>query len=168
MFDINEDIVYGGYSVCRIIGTEKNDLNGNMIDYYVLRPAFDPGSKIFVPMNNEKLTRKMHRLISETEVYELIRIIPDLQIVWIENESERREIYREALLKRDRREIINIIKTLRSHKQEQLEKKRRLHIYDEKILKEAEKTLFEEFAYILNMDPKGVSDFIDEQLKMIS
>ena len=58
------------------------------------------------------------------------------------------------------------IKFVYFHQQEQQKNGRRLHITDERFMKEAEKMLYEEFAYVLNIRKNQVLPFILNQVQV--
>lgn len=163
MFRADEVIIYGGYSVCKIAEITQRELDGKMVDYYVLKPIFNSGSTVFVPMNNEVLQKRMHTVICKESACELIKSMPSIGTIWVDNENARKEKYRDILAKRERSEVVGLIKALHIHQRQQYEKKRRLHISDERFLKEAEKTLCEELAFVLEMSPEDVPDLIRTQ-----
>lgn len=160
MFSAEEVIIYGGYSVCKIAEITQRELDGKMVDYYVLKPIFNPGSTVFVPVNNETLQKRMHTVIGRENAEKLIISMPQIDTIWVDNENARKEKYKDILAKRDRSKIIGLIKALHIHQRQQAEKKRRLHISDERFLKEAEKTLCEELAFVLGMSPEDVPNLI--------
>ncbi|MBR5272603.1 MAG: CarD family transcriptional regulator [Clostridia bacterium] len=164
VFSVEEVIIYGGYSVCRILEIIPKELDGKMVDYYVLNPVFDCRAKIFVPANNPVLEKKMHRVLCEQDAYDLIQSIPQETEIWIDNPVARKERYTDIFTCRNRHEIIGLIKALRSHRALQATKKRRLHISDERFLKEAEKTMCEELAFALHISPSDVPQFIAQRL----
>lgn len=164
MFNINDNVVYGSQGVCTIVEiTEKPFLN-QKLKYYVLRPAYQKDSKVFVPVDNEKLTQKMRRVLSATEIKELLSQLPDEDTLWIENENERKQKFQEILKEGDRTKLVMLIKALSLHQQEQKDKGKKLHNCDEIFLKEAEKLLYNEFALVLQIEPCQVLPFILEQI----
>lgn len=165
MFCTDEVIIYGGYSVCKIAEITQKELNGEMIDYYVLKPVFNPDSTVFVPTNNEILKKRMHAVICKEDTCALIKSMPQIEEIWIDNEGKRKELYKDILARHERNEIVGLIKALHIHQKQQTEKKRRLHISDERFLKEAEKTLCEELAYVLDMAPEDVPSLIRSQVQ---
>ena len=165
MFCAEEVIIYGGYSVCKIAEITQKELDGEMVDYYVLKPIFNFGSTVFVPVNNEALKKRMHTILCRDNACELIKSMPQIEMIWVDNEGKRKELYKEILAKRDRAEVIGLIKALHIHQKQQHEKKRRLHLSDERFLKEAEKTLCEELAFVLEMLPEDVPNFIRAQVQ---
>ena len=165
MFCTEEIIIYGGYSVCKIAEITQKELDGKMVDYYVLKPVFNPDSTVFVPVNNDMLKKRMHKIICRDDALSLIRSMSQIEKIWIDSENARKEMYKDILARRERCEIVGLIKALHIHQQQQSEKKRRLHISDERLLKEAEKTLCEELAFVLEIAPEEVPSLIKEQVQ---
>ncbi len=166
MFNAEEVIIYGGYSVCKIVEITQKELDGKMVDYYVLKPVFNSGSTVFVPVNNEILRKRMHTVICKNDALDLIKSMPMIEVIWVDNENARKEKYKGILAKRERSEIIGLIKALHIHQKQQADKKRRLHISDERFLKEAEKTLCEELAFVLETAPEDVPALIRSQVQV--
>ena len=134
--------------------------------YYVLKPVYNSNSTVYVPVDNETLTAKMRRVLSAAEIYEIIRAIPSESSMWIEDENERKEKYREILQRGDRMELVRIIKALYHHQQAQRAKGKHLHTADEHFFKEAEKMLYDEFALVLQIRPDQVVPFILQQVEL--
>ena len=164
MFQINDTVVYGAQGVCRIEEISKREMAGKAMDYYVLKPVYDSNSTLFVPVSNDKLTAKMRRVSSPEEIVALISSMPGENAEWIENENERKERYKEAIARGNRRELIQIIKSLYLHQQKLQEKGKRLHLADDRIFREAERMLYDEFALVLHIKREQVLPFILQQL----
>ena len=99
------------------------------------------------------------------DVMKLIKEMPKEGSIWIENSDERKESYRKILERGERTELVKLIKTLYMHKQKQKKSGKKLHIADEKILKDAEHMLYDEFAYVLDIPHNEVVPFISGQLQ---
>ena len=125
---------------------------------------YDSNSTLFVPVSNDKLTAKMRRVSSPEEIVALISSMPGENAEWIENENERKERYKEAIARGNRRELIQIIKSLYLHQQKLQEKGKRLHLADDRIFREAERMLYDEFALVLHIKREQVLPFILQQL----
>ena len=106
MFQVDDVIIYGAQGVCKITGTEEKVLSGKKKTYFVLKPVSDKGSTIFVPTNNELVLRKMRRPLTKDEIHKLIDSMPNENAVWVENENERKELYKNILAKGDHLELI--------------------------------------------------------------
>lgn len=166
MFQINDTVLYGAEGVFKIKDTTKMDFLGEQKDYFVLESLSKGKSAVYVPMWNESLLAKMRRVLSKEEIYEIIKLMPDEELIWIDDENQRLAEYKEILLKGDHREIVKLIKTLFVHKEKQKAIGKNLHKVDEKFLKDAEKLLYEEFAYVLDIKPDQVVPFIQQQIEL--
>ena len=158
MFQVNDVIVYGVQGVCKITGTEEKMLSGKKKTYFVLKPVGDKGSTIFAPTDNELVLKKMRRLLTKDEIDKLIDSMPDENAVWVANENERKELYKNILAKGDHLELIKMIKAVYTHKAEREAEGKRLHMSDERFFKDAEQILYNEFQYVL--DIKGKDDLM--------
>lgn len=161
-YEVNDTVLYGIHGVCRIADIEEE--KGAV--YYVLRPVYDEKAKVFVPKGNERLEKKMRRILSAEEIYQLIREMPEEESIWIQDENVRKERYKRILAEGDRRQLIRLIKTLYLQQQSQTGRGKKLYKVDEKFMKEAEKMLYEEFAHVLDIRPEQVVPFITQQIKV--
>lgn len=166
MFSINDYLVYGIYGVCKIEAMSERTVCGRKACYYVLKPVYEEKSTVYVPVDNEALTGKMRRVLSAEEIYALIKSMPSGEAAWIESEQERKREYTRILSNGSREELMLMIKALYTHRQMLLAKKRKPHLSDEGFLKDAEKLLYEEFAYVLNIKRSQVAPFIAEQIEI--
>ncbi len=164
MFQVNDTILYGVHGVCRITDITTKNLCGNTMEYYVLQQVYDMKSVLFVPTQNPALTDKMKKILSPAEIYDMIQAMPDEKTIWIPNEPQRKERYAAILKSGDRTELIRMIKTLHLHKNEQLQKGKKMHMADERFLHDAESLLHEEFAHVLKIKREQVLPFILEQV----
>lgn len=165
MYQINDTIIYGTNGICKIIDITDKNFSGKKAEYFILKPLNNQASTIYVPVNNEDLKKKMRRILSPSEIYQIIHDMPMEESIWIENENERKEKYKEMIARGDRRELVKIIKALYTHQQQLQAKGKKLHVADERFFKEAEKLLYEEFAIVLNIKPEEVLPFLLEQIQ---
>ena len=155
VFSVNDVIVYGAQGVCKITGTEEKTISGKKKTYFVLKPVEDKCSTIFVPTDNELVCKKMRRLLTKDQIHQLIDAMPQENAVWVENENERKELYRNILAKGDHLELIQMIKSIYAHKKEREAQGKRLHMSDEHFFKDAEQILYNEFRYVLSLSDKN-------------
>ncbi|MGL6197673.1 MAG: CarD family transcriptional regulator [Lachnospiraceae bacterium] len=165
-YKVNETILYGTHGVCRITEISERKFGEESMEYYILKPLYDKKSTLFVPANSEKLLKKMRRVLTVEEIYDLIKAMPDQNTIWIENESERKDKYKEILSKGNRKDLVCLIKTLYKHQLEQQEKGKKLHIADERFMKDAEHLLHAEFAHVLEIQYEQVVPFILQELQL--
>ena len=166
MIKVNDTVLYGVHGVCKVAEITERTLGGRRVEYFVLKPVFERGSTVYVPVENQVLTSKIKRILSAEEIYAMIRSMPQEELLWVENEGERRALFQEILNSGDRERLIQLIKTLYVRQQKRLEQKKNLLMFDEKVMKEAERILYEEFAYVLKIDRDQVLPFITQQINV--
>lgn len=164
MFDIGESLIYGASGICQLEDILERDINQETRRCYVLRPVYEAGSTLYVPVGSEKLEAKMRPLLCREEVYALIDEMPQEDADWIENENQRRESYTQALASGDRTQLVQLIKTVFARQQELRAAGRKLRMSDERFMKDAERALYDEFAYVLGMAREEVFPFICQRL----
>lgn len=165
-FRINEAVLYGAEGVCRIAEISEQNFMGEPKRYYVLKPIYAGRSTVFVPIDNAALTAKMRRVLSPEEIYALIRAMPNEAALSIDDDNARREHCREIIGSGDRAELVGLIKALYNRRVAQQAKGRKLHLADERLLQDAEKILYDEFAHVLQIKRDEVLPFILEQINV--
>ena len=165
MFQVNDTVLYGGQSVCTIIEISRQKVGKDYRMYYILKPVFDNKSTVYIPCENETLVSKMKPLMTLSEVRELIETLHKQSLDWVENDILRKEQYSEILYCGDRKKIASLIRTLYLHKEKQKQTGKKFHITDEQLFERAQKLLHEEIAFLLNIHPNDVPDFIEAQLQ---
>lgn len=160
MFNIGEYIVYGMNGVCRVEEIGPMSLNG--IDsekvYYTLLPLYTKGSRVFTPVDNQKVV--MRPVISEQEVCQLIDDMQNIEELDVLDDKRRELAYKEAVKSCDCREWIRIINTARKRKEERLAQGKKMSACDERYLKQAQDNLYGEFAISLKIDKGEVESYI--------
>lgn len=164
MFNIGEYIVYGMNGVCRVEEIGPMSLNGVDSDkmYYTLLPLYTKGSRVFTPVDNQKVV--MRPVISEQEVCQLIDDIRNIEEIEVSDDKRRELVYREAVKSCDCRELIRIINTTRKRKEERLAQGKKMSACDERYLKQAQDTLYGEFAISLKIEKGEVEEFISSRI----
>lgn len=165
MFHINDVVVYGAQGVCEIVDIDEKKLDGEIKEYFVLKPKGDSGATFYVPTWNEKAWSKMRRVMTKTDVNALIDAMPSKTPTWIENENERRDTYKKIIASGDQAAIILMVQALFLHKKEREAQGKRLHMSDEHFMKDAEQLLYNEWQYVLNVDKAGLMAYIFERIE---
>lgn len=156
MFAVKDQVNYGAVGVCTVADIRKEKIGGELTEYYVLEPVFQPHAAVYVPVNNAELTGRMRALLSEEEMRALIREMPSVAAEWIPQESERTSRFKEALRSGDRRRLVALIKSVYQHREEMALAKRHIRASDAILMKEAETLLYSEMAFVLGMRPDEV------------
>ena len=166
MYKVNDTVLYTTHGVCKIVEISEKDFGGNHAECYALKPVYHDKSMVFIPVNSNNALLKMHRILSADQIYSLIKTMPDEENDWIQNKDQRKEYYEKVLSGDDREELIKLIKTLHTYHQSLILEGKKMHATDRYFMKEAEKRLHEEFAYVLHIEPEEVIPFIMEQVKI--
>ena len=166
MYKVDEIILYDTEGVCRISEITEKTFGGKKQKYYILSTVSKNSMTIYVPVDNEKQTIKMRKILSSDEIYKLIRNMPNEDLIWIENDGERKEKYKQIIQSGDRRGLIKIIRTLHFQKEQLTKQGKKLHMSDEQFMKSAQKILHEEFSHVLKIEPNQVIPFIVNELKI--
>ncbi len=164
MYKVNDTVLYGTNGVCRISAIERHSFNSDPSDYYILNPVYDSSSTIFVPLDNSTLCGRMRPVMTGEEVSMLIRSFPETESEWIEDDNRRRSAYNEILQNGEPEKMASVLKTLHNRREALRQKKKRLHITDEKLFNDAERMLHEEIAYVLGIKVDEVDGYIAGEL----
>ncbi len=166
MYNIGDIIIYTTYGLCKIDNLVQKEFNGKIMDYYILKPLNDAKASLQIQVDNPITQEKIRTLLSKKEIMQLIHDIPLVEPYWIENENERKRHFSNILRFGKRIEIIAIIKSIHEHQKLLKEKGRKLHACDEQYFKDAEKIIYEEFSYVLNIDKREVASFITNEIEL--
>lgn len=165
MISVNDHVFYGSVGVCRVTEIRNVKLGGSdEQNCYVLKPFNDSHSTIFVPIDNDALLKYIRPVLTRGEIDSLIQDMPQEESVWISNERERGEAYFAKIKSCDSRDLVRLIKTLYRERTGRREKGKTLSTTDSRIMAAAEKLLYGEFAFVLNIDLKDVVPFIQERI----
>lgn len=165
MFRVGDTVLYGVHGVCRIIAEEERTVNRRKVGYYVLEPVEQPGVMFYVPSQNPAALSKLRKTLTESEIYALFRSDEVQRGTWIEDESARKQRFRELMYGSDRGAIIGMLRSIYDHRESQRANGRKLHVCDENFMRDAEKLLCVEFGMALNLQPEQVASFIHSQLE---
>ena len=162
MYSVNDIVSYSSAGICDIADITNRSIAGISMDYYVLKPKLDQKSTVFVPINNKKLTSRMRAPLNTTEAQDLIDSLCTLGTDWIDNDNERKEVYRNRITDGYPTNLAQIYKTLTLRRIELEENSRKLRSADEVFLKECEKLLSFEICSALGSSQDEVKKMIHE------
>lgn len=165
MFQIGDHIVCGSSGVCTVeeIGTLKMGTASRDRLYYTLKPVYDAGGKIFIPVDNDKVSLRF--VLSKNQVMELLEDIPQLDQLWIPDEKKREQEYKEAVNSCDCKKLVQIIKTLYFRKRERVQNGKKVTAVDDRYFRIAEDRLYEELALALSISKGEVEDYIKRYIE---
>lgn len=165
MFEIGDRVTYGTEGVCRVEGVERLRIGGRYGQYYVLSPLYREGATVYVPMDNENLTARIKKLLSAEEIDELLREACQDELLWIEDANERKAAFGKILLAGDRRELVRMIRALYLRRRSLTARGKHLRAADDQALRDAEKLLNGEFAFVLGLPPAEIPAYIRSRIE---
>lgn len=157
MFAVNDTVMHGTAGICKIADIRAEKFRGPEELYYILQPL-NENTTIYCPVEGTKV--KLRKLLTVEEIYDLIKIMPDAENIWIDHDPTRKERFTEILKGGDYKELICLLKTLYYKREEKKQQGKKFHVADERIMNEAEHLLHGEFAYVLHIAEDEVEPFI--------
>ena len=160
MFKVGEYVVYGMNGVCRVENIGPMPISG--VDsgrmYYTLLPLYTKGSTVFTPVDNTKV--KIRSVISKKKALELMDAMSDVEEIEVADDKKRELAYKEALKSCDCREWMRIINTVYKRKEERQAQGKKMSACDERYLKQAQDSLYGEFAISLKIEKNEVEEYM--------
>ena len=129
--------------------------------YYVLNSTIDSSLKIDVPVNKEK--KLLRPLITKKELDNLINEIKFLPVLDVEARMLEDE-YKRLLKDGTMESLITIIKTAHLRNKIRKENKKKLADNDQYYFNLAERYLYNEISYVLNVNYDDAKNYIIEKL----
>ncbi|MGN0468364.1 MAG: CarD family transcriptional regulator [Acutalibacteraceae bacterium] len=165
LYKVGETVVCKGSGVCKITDIRRERFGDSAQKYYILTPVYETcPTKLFIPVANEK--NRIRALICADDIAEYISsAASDFNSLWIDDEKEREKAFDEIIKSEDYAKIIKIVGEIHSYQNEKRKKNGKLRQSDERIMKEAEKTINNEFAFVLDISPEEVKGYILSKLR---
>ncbi len=162
MFRVGEFIVCGTNGICKIVDISKLDFAGSDREYYVLEPVYGKGGRSFLPTDNTKVVART--VINKKEALALIDEIPSIEKISATNDKLREEKYKEFVGSGDCRNLVSVLKTVYSRKQERIAQGKKTTATDDRYFKMAEDNLYSELSFALKKDKDEMEDYIGERI----
>ena len=159
MFTVNSILIYRS-RICKVSDVREETFGKESKTYCVLTPLYDDKNTIYVPLDNPELMGKIKEVITQEEVYSLIEYAKTESMDWITDNKERPAKFKDILENGTREEIILVLKSLKEHRDELAAIGKFLHSSDEALLNRAEKTIYNEFAFVLGINPNQIEEFL--------
>ena len=164
MFEVGEYIVYGTNGICRVEEICKSPYDKtDTRDYYLLVPVNNPmSSTIYTPVNNERVP--MRRLMTAAEIDTLIAGMPQIEMLTVPVEKQRREIYRTVISTLSPAGYVQVIKTVQRRRAELAAAHKHFPVTDLEYGRLAKHLLYSECAHVLGLAEEGIEQYITDRL----
>lgn len=164
VFEIGEHVACGGKGVCVVENITTLDISGvdKKRKYYILKPKYQAGSTVYVPVDSPK--ESMRRVLSREEAQQLIDAIPKLPLIDIANDKLSEQTYKECMRANSCEEWVRIIKTIYLRKQKRIQAGRKVTAVDARYFHLAEESLYGELAVALGLNREDVEAYITGEI----
>lgn len=166
MFQPGEYVVYGNLGVCRVkeCTTRKFEGLSEAHPYYVLEPIYQ-GGVLYVPADNPKIS--LRAILTADEANELIDTIPTMQSEAFHSRSaqELTAHYEQALKAHDCKSLVELTLSIHNKKKALARQNKKFGRVDEHFMRQAEDTLYGEFAVSLGIPREQVKGYIAQRIE---
>lgn len=163
MFEKGALIVYENSGVCRVEDiTKLSGMGTGERLYYCLSQLGKDGGRIFCPVDNDKVT--MRPILTEEEANRLIDEMPSIELLWVPNEKQRKETYRQAIAKCNYMGWVSIIKTLYLRGKARNQDGKKITVVDRQYLNLAKEYLYGELSVVFGMPIDEIEPMIIKRL----
>lgn len=162
MFGVGDYVMKNLNGVCRI--DDITHLNFSGVDkdklYYVMTPV--EGNKSTVYVSVDTADNNIRRAMTKDEAEDVLKSIPTISELWVENDKLREQQYKNAIKSSDPVALIGIIKTIYVRKKLREEQGKKNTAIDERYLKQAIDLLYAEIAFALGKNKTEITTIISE------
>lgn len=164
MFRIGDQVAHYKEGVCEVTNIGRLDMrcSDRKKEYYTLRPLYDEGGTLYVPVGSEE--KQLRKVMSNDEASKLIEEMPDIEILCVGDEKRREGIYRDALFQNQYRLWVSLIKTSYFRKRERISEGKKVINVDDRYLNCAERFLYGELAVALGISKEKVREYITDKI----
>ena len=164
MLQTGDSVIYGIHGVCCVAGREAVREGGNTRFFLVLEPLGQSGSRYLVPEENPAAMAKLHRVLTAEALDALLSNTVGLPEDWIADEGRRKQEYRSLIGSGDRVRLVRMLRALYAHREAMGAAGRKVHQCDENFLRDAEKLLAGEIAYVRNLEDREARAYLRRML----
>lgn len=165
MFEKGEFVSYSTTGICEITEIKKMGAAGKEKEYYVLKPLYQKGSTVYVPLDNCALTEKIRPTVDKKQIDEIILKAKENPLDWIEDDFRRSEKFKEIIHSGDLLSIIRLVSCIYLQGEKLGRTNHRLRAVDSAAFSNAETFLYNEFAFGLGITPQQVIEYIKSKME---
>ncbi len=168
MFKVGDIVFYGTTGVCNIEEVSEVAFGREKKQYLVLRPIAQGGASVMIPTDNQLLFDKMRSVVSKKEVEFALNNINAENAEWCNDVAERNRQFTEIVKDSNPSARIAMLLSLYRRKNELSNRGKKLHIADEKALRDAQRLIVDEFSYVLKADSSETEKMLISKLQKYS
>lgn len=167
MFEIGDYVVNANNGICRIEDIVHLDISmsGKDRPYYLLIPVEEKNAKVYIPADGAN--NRIRKVMNKKEAWKIIDAIPLIEEMWIDNDKQREQIYKEVIYSCEPVKLISIIKSMYHRKQQRNAQGKKNTAVDERYFKLAENNLYMELAFAMGKNKNDMQLLITERMKKV-
>jgi CarD family transcriptional regulator len=167
MFKKGEYVVTANNGICIIedIMHLDNSMSSKDKLYYLLVPVEEKSAKVYIP--TEGINNRFRKIMNEKEAWKVIDEIPSIEEMWIDNDKQREQRYKEAIHSCEPEKLVSIIKNMYNRKLKRTAQGKKNTAVDERYYKLAENNLYTELAFAMEKDKNDMQSLITERMQEI-
>ena len=167
MLNKGDVAVYGNHGLCKVSDMMVPSFlpKGSEKMYYQMISAIDRGGLLYVPVDGAE--DKMREVISADTAAALIDSLEDIEVIELPVGKKAEAVISDVCKKNEAAEVMSLIKTLNMIKTQRAAEGKKFASMDEKYLGIAEKLLYSELAYALDLEWDVVRDRVADALAAI-
>ncbi len=157
-YKVGDYLVHETNGVCTVDEIKEMALSGRGSEklYYILSPVYSSKSQVVTPVISDKV--RVRDVKPKEELEQLYTVVLDLDVIEVDNDRKRGEIYKEKIACFEPVEWARVVKTVYTRRLERLKDGKKVMAQDEKMLDIAGKKLFEEMAFSFDEEIDSVRD----------
>lgn len=167
MFEIGDYVINANNGICKI--EDKVHLDLPMSDkkklYYLIVPIREKSTKLYIPVDSDK--QRIRRAMDEQQALRVIDEIPQIEAVWISNDKQREQKYKEAIFSCEPQQLIGILKCMHQRNQQRNAEGKKNTTIDDRYYKLAENNLYTELAFAMHKEKDEMRQMITERIHAI-
>ena len=164
MFQKGDYVICGNNGICSVQDITTLNISGvdKKRQYYLLKPVFQSGSTVYVPLDTAESS--IRRASSRQEADALIKSIPDIPLIPLADEKTLEKTYKEYMHEGSCESWFKLLKTIYLRKQSRILKGSKVTALDSRYFKQVEDFLYGELSVALGISRDQVRDYISETI----
>ena len=141
---------------------EEKEMSGTL--YFIVQPQHEGGEKIYVPV--DRAGAVLRQIISKEDIDELIKYMSQIRPELFSNTKQRRDVFKRRLASGDIKDLAYLSMLLYYYRNpEEIDMPVKFGPADVEMLKNANRTLFDELAIALNIGRDQVEEHVISIMK---
>ena len=164
MFEIGECVVYGTNGICRVTDICPSPYDpSDTRSFYLLVPVRNPmSSTIYTPVDNGRVP--IRRLMTPEEIDAFILTIPQIEMLAVPVEKQRRELYRNTVGSLCPEGYVSVMKAVEERRERLSAAHKHVPVSDLEYGRLARHMLYSEISHVLAIAEESVEGYIAEKL----